>query len=144
MIFIFGWIGYSGLLLCSPTSKQCLFTHHCINLFHFILSGKETIDVASHVSQFVFMENNGFRFPFAHFPTKEADPTSLYTNFWKAFGWLKRFGFQTNFCCCDGGEANRSFIKMHFKEKDPVNERFTTINPYTRKPMGFFVGSIRK
>lgn len=108
-------------------------------MFHFILSGKETIDVASHVLQFVFLGNNGFRFPFAHFPTKEADPASLYTNFWKAVGWLKRFGFQTNFCCCDGGEANRSFIKMHFKEKDPVNERFTTINPYTRKPMVFLL-----
>lgn len=28
---------------------------------------------------------------------------------------------------------------MHFKEKDPVNERFTTINPYTRKPMVFLL-----
>ena len=89
--------------------------------------------------QFVFLGNNGFRFPFAHFPTKEADPASLYTNFWKAVGWLRRFGFQANYCCCDGGEANRSFIKMHFKGQDPVEERFTTINPYTRKPMVFLL-----
>lgn len=87
----------------------------------------------------MFLGNNGFRFPFAHFPTTEADPASLYTNFWKAVGWLRRFGFEANFCCCDGGEANRSFIKMHFQGKDPEEEKFTTINPYTRKPMVFLL-----
>ena len=54
-----------------------MFVYSSLHLFHFILSGKETIDVASHVLQFVFLGNNGFRFPFAHFPTKEADPASL-------------------------------------------------------------------
>lgn len=93
------------------------------------------MEVATHVLQFVFLENNGFRFPFAHFPTTEADPSSLYVNFWRAVGWLRKFEFQSNFCCCDGGEANRTFVKMHFKDKDAVKERFTTINPYTRKPM---------
>lgn len=104
-----------------------------------LFSGKETIEVATHVLQFVFLGNNGFRFPFAHFPTTEADPATIYTNFWKAVGWLRRFGFNTNYCCCDGGEANRSFIKMHFKGKDPEVERFKTINPYTRKPMVFLL-----
>ena len=28
---------------------------------------------------------------------------------------------------------------MHFKGKDPVKERFTTINPYTRKQMVFLL-----
>ena len=37
------------------------------------------------------------------------------------------------------GEANRSFIKMHFKGKDPVEERFATTNPYKRKPMVFLL-----
>ena len=41
------------------------------------------------------------------------------------------------YCCCDGGEANRSFIKMHFKGKGPVEERFTTTNTYKRKPVVF-------
>ena len=86
-----------------------------------------------------FLETMGFRFPFSHFPTKEANPASLYTNFWKAVGRLKRFGFQTNDCCCDGGEANRSFIKLHFQGKNPEKERFTTINPYTRTPMVFML-----
>lgn len=70
------------------------FVYSSLHLFHFVLSGKETIDVASHVLQFVFLGNNGFRFPFAHFPTKEADPASLYTNFWKAVGWLRGLGFR--------------------------------------------------
>jgi hypothetical protein len=80
-------------------------------MFCVLTSGKESIEVATHVLQFVFLGNNGFPFPFAHFPTKEADPASLYTNFWEAVGWLKRFGFTANYCCCDGGEANRSFVK---------------------------------
>ena len=28
---------------------------------------------------------------------------------------------------------------MHFKGKDPVDEKFTTTNPYTRKPMVFLL-----
>ena len=87
----------------------------------------------------MFLGNNGFRFPFAHFPTTEADPASLYTIFWQGVGWLKRFGFTTNYCCCDGKEANRSFVKMHFKGKDPEKERFMTLNPFTRKPMVFLL-----
>lgn len=104
-----------------------------------LTEGKSTVEVATHVLQFVFSGNNGFRFPFAHFPTTEADPSSLYVNFWRAVGWVRKFGFQSNFCCCDVGEANRTFIKMHFKDKDAVKERFTTINPYTRKPMVFLL-----
>ena len=86
-----------------------------------LFSGKEIVEVATHVLQFVFLGNNGFRFLFVHFPTKEAEPASLYTNFWKAVGWLRMFGFQTNYGCCDGREAIRSLIKMHFKGKDPVD-----------------------
>lgn len=32
-----------------------------------------------------------------------------------------------------------SFIKMHFKGKDPVKEKLTTISPYTRKPVVFLL-----
>ena len=92
-----------------------------------------------HVLQFIYLGNNGFRFPFARYPTTEVDPSSLYTNFWKAVGWLRMIGFQVNYCCMDGGEANRSFIKMHSQGKDPEEEKFTTINPYTRKPIVFLL-----
>lgn len=95
--------------------------------------------MASHVMQFVFLGNGGFRFPFAHFPTKEADPASIYVNFWKSVGWLSTYGFTDTFCCCDGGQANRSFIEMHFKGKDPIKESFTTVNPFSRKPMVFIL-----
>ena len=30
-------------------------------------------------------------------------------------------------------------MKMHFKGKDPEKERFTTLNPFTRKPMVFLL-----
>lgn len=44
-----------------------------------------------------------------------------------------------HYCCCDGGSANRSFIKLHFSGKDPLTEKFTTINPYTREPLVFLM-----
>lgn len=44
-----------------------------------------------------------------------------------------------HYCCCDGGSANRSFIKLHFSGKDPMTEKFTTINPYTREPLVFLM-----
>ena len=132
---------------CNPSLT--FYCSICFNVFSncflfllnlsFYIQGEETVDVATHVLQFVYLGNNGFRFPFAHYPTTEVDPGSLYTNFWKAVGWLRMIGFQVNYCCMDGGEANRSFIKMHFQGKDPEEEKFTTINPYTRKPMVFLL-----
>lgn len=44
-----------------------------------------------------------------------------------------------HYCCCDGGSANRSFIKLHFSGKDPYAEKFTTVNPYTREPLVFLM-----
>ena len=99
---------------------------------YLVTLGKECIEVATHVLEFVSIS-------ICSLSTTEADPSSLYTNFWKAVGWLKRFGFTTNYCFCDGGEANRSFVKMHFHGKDQENERFTTINPFTRQPMVFLL-----
>jgi hypothetical protein len=87
----------------------------------------------------VFLGNTGFRFPFAHWPTKEADAATLYDLFWKAVLCLLKAGFVITYCCCDGGESNRGFIKLHFGDKDPEAEKFTVINPYTREPMVFIL-----
>jgi hypothetical protein len=91
------------------------------------------------VLQFVFIGNTGFRFPFAHWPTKEVDPSTLYILFWKAVFWLLKGGINIPYCCADGGEANRSLFKMHFNGKDPVKEKFTVINPYTKEPLFFIM-----
>ena len=89
--------------------------------------------------QFVFLGHTGFRFPLAHWPTKEVDPATLYIHFWKSVYWLLQGGFSVHYCCCDGGSTNRSFIKLHFSGKDPCAEKFTTVNPYTREPLVFLM-----
>ena len=43
------------------------------------------------------------------------------------------------YCCLDGSECNRSFIKLHFKDVDPVTRHFTTVNPHTRKNFVFIM-----
>ena len=50
--------------------------------------------LASHVLQFVFLGNNGFRWPFAHFATKEAQAPELYLMFMDAVDKLQEWGFQ--------------------------------------------------
>ena len=96
--------------------------------------------MASHVLHFVFIGNTGFRFPFAHWPTKEVDRSTLYISFWKAVYWLLKGGIIIRYCCADGGEANRNLIKMHFNGKDPVKEKFTVINPYSKELLFFIMG----
>ncbi|XP_070548616.1 uncharacterized protein [Ptychodera flava] len=104
-----------------------------------IISGEDTTVTATHVLQMVFLGNTGFRFPIAHWPTREVDPATLYTQFWNSVKWLRKGGFHVTFCCLDGGQANRSFVQLHFKGKDPVREKFTTLNLYTHEPMIFYM-----
>jgi len=42
-------------------------------------------------------------------------------------------------CVLDGADCNRQFIKIHFKNKDPVERKFMTTNPYTGEPMIFIM-----
>lgn len=42
-------------------------------------------------------------------------------------------------CVLDGADCNRQFIKIHFKNKDPVEGKFMTTNPYTGEPMIFIM-----
>ena len=39
----------------------------------------------------------------------------------------------------DGADCNRQFIKMHFKDKDVVQQKFVTHNIYTGRPMIFIM-----
>ncbi len=72
-------------------------------------------------------------------PTREVDPATLYDLFWEAVLWLLKAEIVVSYCCCDGGEANRSFIKLHFKGIDPMKSSFTVINPYTKDYLTFFL-----
>lgn len=105
------------------------------------IAGETKVQTATHVLQFVYLGNTGFRFPFSHFPTREVDPSTLYIKFWETVGWLEMAGFSVIYGCCDGGQANRSFIQMHFKGKDAVREKYTTTNIHTGQPLVFFLDS---
>ena len=59
--------------------------------------------------------------------------------FWRAVKWLLRNGFDVIYCCLDGSTCNRSFIKLQFKGTEPVEKKFTTSNPYTRKSFVFMM-----
>ncbi|XP_070552284.1 uncharacterized protein [Ptychodera flava] len=104
-----------------------------------LMTGKDSATTATHVLQMVFLGNTGFRFPFAHWPTHEIDPATLYIHFWDAVKWLHKGGFHVSFSCTDGGQANRSFVLMHFKGKDPFLDNFTTTNIFTHEPMVFYM-----
>ncbi len=101
--------------------------------------GSTELALAKQVLQFSFLGNSGFRFPFAQWPTDKTPPGSLFFTFWRAVNWLLLNGFEVMYCCLDGSETNRGFIKLHFKNKDPLFERFIITNPYTRNPFVFFM-----
>ena len=39
----------------------------------------------------------------------------------------------------DGADCNRQFVKMHFRGKDPIADKFVTTNVYTGTPMVFIM-----
>ncbi|XP_070550255.1 uncharacterized protein [Ptychodera flava] len=103
----------------------------CIRFF---MNGKEEKKLASHVLQLVYLADNGYRFPFCHFPTTEANSSELFNIFWRAVSCLHKWGFKVGFACMDGSSNNRSFLKMHFMDDmnsaNPRKEQFTTTSLY--------------
>ena len=58
---------------------------------HFLdFAGKKRLPLASHILQWVYVSHNGFRFPFAHHATAEAQAADLYLLLWDAI----EYGFQ--------------------------------------------------
>lgn len=76
-------------------------------------SGSTTLPMATHMLQFIFLSFDGFRWPFAFFPTNGAREPELFLNFWKAVSMLSVFGFRVEYACMDGASSNRAFLKMH-------------------------------
>ena len=108
-------------------------------MFSLCQLGKDEAIVANQVLQFSFLGNTGFRFPFAHWPTRNTSPGALFFTFWKAVKWLLRNGFEVFYVCLDGSEVNRQFVLLHFKDQDPIIDKFTAINMHTRKPFIFLM-----
>lgn len=42
-------------------------------------------------------------------------------------------------CVLDSADCNRQFIKIHFKNKDPVESKFMATNLYNGEPMIFIM-----
>ena len=101
--------------------------------------GKDEAKVATHLLQFMFIGSTGFKAPVCYYPTVEVDPITLYHKFWDVVFDLGEFGFKVIMAICDGAQANRTFIQMHFEVDDPLQLHFTTTNIYTGEPLIFVV-----
>ena len=47
--------------------------------------------------------------------------------------------FRVYWCILDGAEYDRQFIKLHYKDKNPVETKFVARNFYTGGPMIFMM-----
>ena len=96
--------------------------------------------MASHILQFTFVGCEGFEFPVAYYPTAQVDPVTLFHTYWAVVKNLQKMMFYVNLAICDGAQANRAFIALHFEgEEDIIASMFTTMNPYSGEPHSFMM-----
>ena len=115
-----------------------------INLqkFFLILVQNSEPKLATHVLQFIFLSDSGFRFPIAQFPSGSRTATDLFSIFWEGVLKMMECGFNIYWCILDGAEVNRQFIKLHFNgESEAGEKKFTAQNVYTGEPMVFMMDS---
>lgn len=105
------------------------------------MAGKEPkAEMATHILQFTFVGCEGFEFPVAYYPTAQVDPVTLFHTYWEMVKTLQEIKFYVNMAICDGAQANRAFIALHFKsEEDATASMFTTMNPYSGEPHSFMM-----
>lgn len=82
------------------------------NYMKTLCSGKESLQLASHVLQLLFLGHTGFRFPFAHYPTTQVTPSEMLLIFWQSVKMLGLFGFTVTYVSLDGAQYNRDFMKI--------------------------------
>lgn len=58
------------------------------------LEGKKEFTLTSHVLQFLFVSNCGFRFPVAQFPSHDCTPSDLFFQFWKGVRMMKEYFYE--------------------------------------------------
>lgn len=89
-------------------------------------------ELANYVLQVSFLGFNGFRFPIAHFPTKQASCTDLQAIVWETVSRLTSFGFETLYINLDGAIQNRQFLKINFPDIDPCTNFYLCKHPLAR------------
>ncbi|XP_063435277.1 uncharacterized protein LOC134716277 [Mytilus trossulus] len=82
------------------------------NYMKTLCSGEESLQLASHVLQLLFLGHTGFRFPFAHYPTTQVTPSEMLLIFWQSVKMLGLFGFTVTYVSLDGAQYNRDFMKI--------------------------------
>ena len=63
-------------------------------LFNFFVGKGDEPELATHVLQFIYVSDNGFRFPVVQFPSKDCTPSSLYFCFWDGVLAMLEIGFE--------------------------------------------------
>lgn len=54
----------------------------------------DEVEMATHILQFIFISDTGFRFPIAHFPTSSCPPSALFLIFWEGCDQMMKAGFR--------------------------------------------------
>ncbi|KAJ8311525.1 hypothetical protein KUTeg_010880 [Tegillarca granosa] len=80
-------------------------------------------ELVNHVLQFVFTGFTGFRWPFANFPNTQAPPAEIFHTFWTCVDALYTWGFKPLYSSLDGSANNRAFIKIHFPDNNPSENK---------------------
>lgn len=62
--------------------------------YYLLFSGNTEPSLATHVLQFIFISDCGFRFPVAQFPSGQCSPSDLYLQFWKGVEKMEETGFR--------------------------------------------------
>ena len=97
--------------------------------------------MATHILQFTFVGCELFEFPVAY-PTAQVDPVRLFHLYWEIVKNLQEIKFYVHMAICDGAQANKAFIALHFDGKEHcIASKFTTTNPYSGEPHSFMMDS---
>lgn len=75
------------------------------NLDSYVTS--QTVKMATHCLQFLFVSYSGFRWPVCHYASDNVNGHSLYFTMWPLVSKLQSFGFTVHGALMDGSSNNR-------------------------------------
>ncbi|XP_046357922.2 uncharacterized protein LOC124136148 [Haliotis rufescens] len=102
------------------------------NNINILIKKKKSVQMATHVLQFVFHGLYGFRWPVAYFGTNPGLSHQIYFNFWKIVEALGDHDFIVDYVMLDGASTNRAFQTMLLGTKPSLlrQDLFQTTNTF--------------